>query len=327
LYLRARNELRRFWGEHAVTAATLLEQAVAYAPTYPPLLCALALAATQAWAKTTDPALLPRARATVERALATGHGEALLASAILRMNFADPEGGAADLGAALIRAPMSAPAHEIAGRMLLELGAGDEARQRFATAIGLDADRTQLISLDVARLDALSGDWASAERAATLLGQHSDPSIAMLGAFAHSRFACWRGDLALALASIQRLPPALARLNTTDVLAIATQYLRDGTFDDARWAHAMATAEAPDRPRRMQLLVLQRAVEIGVLVRRPDAAVDALQRAIPRGLVDIVWFDACPLFVELRADPRTAPLRADLAARAGRALDAFRAAR
>ncbi|MDQ3299223.1 MAG: serine/threonine-protein kinase, partial [Myxococcota bacterium] len=61
LYLRAREELRRFWGAHAERATELLEEAVTYAPSYPPLLAALAVASTYAWIKQANPRLLPRA--------------------------------------------------------------------------------------------------------------------------------------------------------------------------------------------------------------------------------------------------------------------------
>jgi serine/threonine-protein kinase len=49
LYLRARGELRRFWGTHAIEAAELLEQAAHHAPSSPAILGALAVARAQAW--------------------------------------------------------------------------------------------------------------------------------------------------------------------------------------------------------------------------------------------------------------------------------------
>ena len=126
LYLRARAELRRFWGEHTLSAADLLEEAAGYAPSSPPILGALAFATVQAWIMRGEPELARRARAAIERGLATGHGEALLASATFQLNQGDLEGAASALGAALVRAPMSAPAHETAGKILIELDAGAE---------------------------------------------------------------------------------------------------------------------------------------------------------------------------------------------------------
>src|SRR6185369_9047103 len=79
LYLRARAELRRFWGNHAQAAADLLEQAVDYAPTSAPILGAYAFATVQSWVMRAEPELLPIAQAALERALPSGHGEAYLA--------------------------------------------------------------------------------------------------------------------------------------------------------------------------------------------------------------------------------------------------------
>ena len=70
-----------------------------------------------AWIMRGDPELLDRAHRAVERGLAGGHGEAFLAAGTLRLNHGDLEGAAAALGTALVRAPMSAQAHESAGRI------------------------------------------------------------------------------------------------------------------------------------------------------------------------------------------------------------------
>ena len=91
-------------------------------------------------------------------------GEAFLASASYRININDHIGGAADLGTALVRAPMSAQAHEQAGKILVAINAAIEARHHFETAIGLDPGRAQVISADLGRLDALEGNWAAADR-------------------------------------------------------------------------------------------------------------------------------------------------------------------
>jgi serine/threonine-protein kinase len=62
LYLRARAELRRFWGNHVRDASQLLEQAAEYAPASPQILSALALAKVQTWVMTQQPEREPAAR-------------------------------------------------------------------------------------------------------------------------------------------------------------------------------------------------------------------------------------------------------------------------
>src|SRR5207344_236396 len=96
----------------------------------------------------------------VDRGLALGHGEAFLASAQLHFNLGDFEKGAAELGRALVRAPMSAQSHELAGKILVEIEGAAQARQHFETARGLDPGRSRIIDNDLARLDALERKWA-----------------------------------------------------------------------------------------------------------------------------------------------------------------------
>jgi hypothetical protein len=52
---------------------------------------------------------------------------------------------------------------------------------------------------------------------------------------------------------------------------------------------------SPHKPRRTQLSHLQRAAEVALLVAEVAAATDAIKRASNLGLIDIVWFDRCPL--------------------------------
>src|SRR5262249_51881097 len=149
LYLRARGELRRFWGDYALKAVALLEEAVGYAPSSPAILGALAIARVQAWLMEPSPARAAQAQLAIAQGIAAGDGEAFIASSIMRTNLGDLD-GVADAARALVRAPMSGRAHEVAGRFLVELGSAAEARQHFDTASGLEPGRTQIINTDYA---------------------------------------------------------------------------------------------------------------------------------------------------------------------------------
>src|SRR5690606_16111570 len=107
-------------------------------------------ASVQAWAMRGEPDLLPRAEQALERALATGHGEAFLASAQYLFNRGEPERAASDLARALVRTPMSAQTHELAGKILVEIAGPSQARQHYETARGLDPGRSQVIDNDLA---------------------------------------------------------------------------------------------------------------------------------------------------------------------------------
>jgi len=324
LYLRARAELRRFWGEHTQKAADLLEEAASFAPSSPPILGALAFATVQAWIMRGEPELLARAHAAVERGLATGHGEAFLASATFKLNQGDLEGAASALGTALVRAPMSAPAHETAGKILLEIDAGAEGRHHLETALGLDPGRTNVINSELGRLDALQGNWAASEARYRQLLVDPDPSVVQLGAVFEARLAGWRNDRAAMSAAAAKFAPRVE--NAGHLLAFVRHTTTTGQLDLDQWNHLDQLVTRPDRPQRMQVISLQLMAEIAILLGRHDLAIQALGKAADMGLIDVVWLDGCPLFAPFTGDLRWRAIRDEVALRASRVLAAFRSA-
>jgi TolB-like protein len=324
LYLRARAELRRFWGDHAQNAAHLLEHAASFAPSSPPILGALAFASVQAWIMSGEPELAPRARDAVERALATGHGEAFLASAVLKLNQGDFEGAAAALGTALVRAPMSAPAHEVAGKILIEIHAESEGRYHLETAIGLDPGRGNVISGELGRLDALQGQWGAADARCRRLIGDPDPSVAALGAALEARLASWRQDRPAMVAAATRFAQRIE--HTADMLAFFRHTIATGHLDLELWNQLEKRNASPDRPLRMQVMRSQLMAETALALGSHDLALRALARAAELGLIDITWLDGCPLFSPLTVDLRWRVIRDDVAVRAARVLAAFRSA-
>jgi TolB-like protein/predicted Ser/Thr protein kinase len=323
LYLRARAELRRFWGSHAETAAGLLEQAVGYAPTSPPILGAYAYAAVQAWVMRGEPQLLPRAELALERALATGHGEAYLASAQHRFNRAEPERGAADLARALVRTPMSAQSHELAGKILLEIEGPAPARHHYETARGLDPGRSQVIDNDMARLDALEGNWAEADRRINALLTDSDPSIQQLGFVNKARQTMWRGPIER-IREISRV--FMTRVNPSAVAAFrfVDQLDRSGELDREAWRRTLNEPFDPRVPRRQLLIRTQVYVEIALAFDQADLAIEAIERLNELGFMDITWLDKCPLMEKIVEHKRFARVRREVSERASRVLAAFR---
>jgi serine/threonine-protein kinase len=324
LYLRARAELRRWWGDHAQNAANLLANAASFAPSSPPILGALAFASVQAWIMSGEPELAHRAREAVERALPTGHGEAFLASAVFKLNQGDFEGAAAALGTALVRAPMSAPAHETAGKILIEIHAESEGRHHLETAIGLDPGRASVISGELGRLDALQGQWGAADtRCHRLLGD-PDPSVAQLGAVLEARLASWRHDRATMVTAAAKIAQRAEQAG--HMLAFFQHATSTGDLDLELWNQLDQRVARPDRPLRMQVIGLQLMAETALVLGSHDLAIRALARAADFGLLDITWLDGCPLFSPLTADLRWRVIRNDVALRAARVLAAFRSA-
>lgn len=325
LYLRARAELRRFWGEHAQNATDLLEQALAYAPSAPQLLGAHALAAVQTWIRQGGAPQLATAVASVERGLASGLGEAHLAAANLQLNQGALELAARNFGVAVARAPMFAQAHEGAGRLLVEIGALDEGRRHFETAIGLDPGRAQLLNMDLARLDALDRNWVAVDRRLAQLVTDPDPPVVRLGLVMQARLAMWRRDLESTMAAVRLLTPQTVT-DAGSLIAIYQRWRTSGQFDAAAWDGLVVPLLDRQVPQRFQVVMLQRLAELAVLMDQPDHAVQAMHASFDMGLIDLHWADSCPLLVDLGAHPGLAAMRARVAERAARLLAAYRAA-
>jgi eukaryotic-like serine/threonine-protein kinase len=324
LYLRARAELRRFWGSHAQAAADLLAEAAEHAPSSPPILGALAFASVQAWIMRGEPALLARARQAVERGLAAGHGEAFLAAGTLRLNLGDFEGAATALGTALVRAPMSAQAHETAGRILIEIDAATEGRYHLETAAALDPGRAAVVSADLGRLDALQGDWDSAHARCRQLLAEPDRAIAQIGAALDARLAGWRRDREATRTAVARF--AMRSEQAARLLGYFERVAQTGAVDPAEWAALEEAISQRDHPMRMQVMGFQLMVELSLVFDQPDLALRALGKATEAGLIDVTWFAGCPLFDAIGGDLRWHAIRDEVSRRAGRMLAAFRAA-
>ena len=63
-------------------------------------------------------------------------------------------------------------------------------------------------------------------------------------------------------------------------------------------------------------LVGQFEAETLAFAGKYDDAFEAMAFSDSRGLIDLVWMDRAPVFEPMRRDPRFAPLRASVAARA-----------
>jgi serine/threonine-protein kinase len=322
LYLRARAELRRFWASHARDASELLGEALELAPTSPQIAGAFAYAAVQAWVLSGDPALLARAEVAVARGLATGHGDAYLGSAVLRMNQNDLVGGAGDLGRSLVLAPMSGSAHEAAARILCEVASFDVARHHYETARGLEPLRGKVIETELARLDALSGDIASADRRIADIAADADASIAQLGDVFSVRFAAWRGDVAGAIAASERVASGVSAPAERMIRFVRESLVR-GALDEATWKRLVEGQIAGAPPGRLRLLGIQIIAEVAALVGDVPHALAALESANENGLIDVNWLDRCRIFTRLATEPRWRKVRADVGARAQAVLAAF----
>ncbi|MDX2090892.1 MAG: protein kinase [Kofleriaceae bacterium] len=324
LYLRARSELRRFWGEHAEEATKLLEQASAIAPGSGPILSTLAYASAQAWIRDGRPDLLPRAQQNVERGLASGHGEAHLAAHNVELNLNNHERAAHHLGLALARSPMSGPVHETAARLLIEVEHSDAGRRHIETAIGLDPGRTTIMQPELMRMDAFAGNWASVEQRVQRMITDPDPAIVQLGSVIEARLSMWLGDVERSQAALERVRARLPATGAFDLLALYRHWRATGEFDIKPWRGYVRNMFAPGRPQRPQLAALQRLAEVAATMKQDEAIELILRVAADGGLLDLVWLDKMPAFRRIAHEAWFVAIRAQVADRAARVLTAYR---
>jgi serine/threonine-protein kinase len=272
-----------------------------------------------------EPRFAERARAAIRDGLAIDAPEAYLASALYKLNSNDAVSAATDLGTALVRAPMLAQAHEMAGRVLMELGALAESRQHLTNARSLDPLRAHLITSELARLDMLEGYTERAERAVTALANEPDRAMAQLGAIQQVRFAAWRGDLETARRGALMIAPRMGGF-ASRITSFVNEAVATGNLDEDAWQRIVPPIDDPELPTRSHLLALQILGEVALLLGRTELAYRTFEQANRIGLLDIANLDKCPLFDRIANEARFEALRGRVRERADRVLSAFRAA-
>ncbi len=306
LYLRGRAKLRNFGEEAMRRAVELLEEAHQRAPDDPTLLAALARALGRSIFFGADPQSIDRALALATRAVTVSHGqgEALLALAQVCFARSDYAAAAEQIRAAIARSPLLAEAHELLGRLRLEVGPLDAGIAAMRRALELDP-QLDTPRLELARGLGLSGDFASA-RQVIASGRTGD--AAARGPFI-ARLLGWSGDAA---AWVDLLPQRMDMPgDNADLIQHVIGMLVTDRIDRSVEGKFLALAVAT-RSARFRILMLQIAAEFAGRQGDPDAACERIGRAIDEGLIDLVWLDHCPPLAAVRADPRYPALRARL---------------
>jgi len=323
LYLRATHEYHQFWLENVKRAVELYEQALERAPNDPTILAACARARTRIAFFGGDGAgkMLELAREAAERAVAGAPdlGESWVALATVRLMSGDAPGAVRAVTTALSKSKGLAPAHDLLGRILIEVGRTDEALAHLRTALSIDPSAT-VLRFEIARASALLGNWADVDR----LMDHpvAQPSDLIARFLFRARLCLWRGE--------GELHPDL---NDPPVLGPEMGALGDpaALFDMFRTRELTETyretldkaAQRSNPGSRRRTLFFQVNTEIYGYVFEVDHALAALAEAIDSGLIDLLWMDPCPVLDPVRQDARFAPLRARVAQRADQILAAL----
>lgn len=255
----------------------------------------------------------PRADAekAIERALSIDpdHLEARYARALLSSFSGDGTAAALEIMSAF-ELGANAHLHELFGQLLRESGAGMSARRELEAALLLDGEML-VANLELARLSALEGDWAAADRSFARVMHPRDPRCAPQRRRFAARMALWKGDFEGARDIASSGDPSLPGIDRVYRLLQERDPKPDlqRHFDDAEGAHGCAKAVAVMR---------QFEAEIACGLGDVEWAILAVSRAIEAGLADVMWMDRCPALEPVRRDERSTNLRAVLEARASR---------
>jgi eukaryotic-like serine/threonine-protein kinase len=319
LILRARHEVRRN-RQRLRGAIALCERALELAPGHPRVEATLATCQAQLafYAPRLEAGLLDDAAAHALAALAADPdlAEAHFARAHVELHRGRPLIAAVCFRAAIARAPLMAEAHEWLGRLLLEAGFAVDARARLDDAFALGPIAALDWFLVLSR--ALEGRWDEVDAMIARLRTTSVDG----GRVPRLRIASWRGrpaEVAAVLAELAAMPPD----------AVFERPLIMALFDPSRpWAakrdEILAAVDDRTRPSaRRSAFLAQLAAEAAGAARDIDTCIALLLRCSADGLFDLPWFDRCPALDAVRAEPRFAVIRTDVAARAEAVHDAL----
>jgi serine/threonine-protein kinase len=294
-------ELRGHLFEHVVRAQPLLEEALTLAPDEPSILSTYAsLLLRRAFIERSQTnALIARARAVAEHALrgAPHMAEPLVELARVDYHEGAPVAMVQKLRRALALAPGLAHAHEVLGRILTETGPIERAVHHLEAALALDPT-VLFAGWDLVRAHALAGAWDLSQ--AALDGLAEAPLVFRL--YHRARLTLWRRT-----APDYQPLPVTATTDPGSPAPMIAAYHRMGTLgrlDDADTrVFTDYAAQAPPGSRSRPFMY-QLAAEALAWGRRDADAIAAITAAVDGGLIDVVWMNRCPLFDDLRTDPR-----------------------
>ena len=316
LYLRAKHHMSAELAEGGLIEG-LLSEAMARAPADPRILSEYAIwRVRDAFREGRDAAAISGAREVAERALEVAPllGEPWVAMANVLYNSDDTPGAVRALRRAVSNAPSLAAAHELLGRILLEVGRVDDAIPYLERTLWLDPS-VHFAVVDLARAHALRGAWRLAEQTMASLFAKSPAYHALLAA----RLAIWRGaPVAATHTSPRDVDPLVGRFN--DMLA---RIFEERAFhaDDRAFLAAVTGGSLPaSRPRR---LFHQIAAEVLAFVGEREEALQAVEGAVEEGLLDLSWMKLCPVLASVRLSPSFPGLLDRVAGRAATVVSAF----
>lgn len=321
LYLRARKEYMKAWGEYNQIALELFSEAHALAPEDPLIMSGYAMSLARRYGQGAviegQDAL---ARELAERALARvpNLGEARMALAWLNLHMGYLPQTGAQVRLALKAAPGLADPYELAGRLLTEAGDTERGLQMFETALMLDPTQQHILSSQ-ARTRALAGQVK--EALAILDGMPELPELQGFKWTNIARITGWHRLSSRVPEIIERLKPQTFHLAPVVIEMLRLYGAREIPSPVMNYLVDFATN--PKSTARMRALGCQLVLEAHAQVYQFDECWPWLAVADKEQLLDLHWLEHCPLLQPLRTDPRWSAIHPRVQTRALQTIRAF----
>lgn len=307
LYLRARSALLGYYGEEREKALELFERARARSPNDPRVLAGYVTAFA---ATTSEPERLAELGRLAEHALALAPSlpDAHVALGALAFHENDAARAVTRLVRALRLAPNHADAHDLVGRILLELDA-PEGVAHVEAAIALEPG-SGLPRGALARHYMIHGDPERGE--AILEGAQGQADFRGI----ETRTIMWSKDAARARELLARYPEGATGVDGD--IRLLLQVVSNGIDPPVSSFVVLGRGST-----RFRSFFSQMQVEIACTLGQLERACDALATADAQGLIDLAWIDRCPAIDPIRDRPAYARARESIARRAAAARAAY----
>ncbi|WP_181233887.1 protein kinase domain-containing protein [Enhygromyxa salina] len=314
-YLRARQAKSKWELGGPDGAVTHYRAVLDRAPEFKPAIAGLAIACMRAWfmPKDEDDAdasvdWASVAKIAVERAMAEApqFAETRIAAASWSVQGGYYREAAEHLREALRIAPTCALAHEYLGRLQTEAAHPERGIAHLELALELDPALDWCLA-DLARHRALRGDYDGYDRLmvqllARTVRHHASAHLMQM------RVGAWRRDTTMIREALRELESCNPSEGTRSIMTYGPPLLEP--YDPVALDQQHELMLTVIHNGRMRTLMHQLFAEQAAFHHDHERTLSSLEAAAQLVLVDLDWLDNCPLFVDVRQDPRFAALRA-----------------
>lgn len=302
LYLKGRQEYNKSWGESNARALEYLARAYQLAPDEPLIMASYAMALSRRFIA--NPAVVVNAataRRLAEQVLqrAPHMGEAHMALGWLALNEGDAPTAAMRVRRALKLSPGLPDPYDLAGRLLVEVGAHADGLRHLRTALALDPSLGH-VQVQIMRVEGLLGHFEVAEQ--LLHALPSQPETFNMAIVQWPRVLLWNHRPQLLkpfLEGIGNRPDLPMSSHMRLVIEAIQDVSRAPLATQVLWSLYRNAQHNP----RFMTFILQLCAEISGYAGQHEQAFEALLEANRLQHLDLLWLERCPQLAGVRHHP------------------------